>query len=249
MAEGIFISYRRDDSRHAAGRILDALAQDHPRSSLFMDVDNIALGFDFRKELDKRLKHCEIMLVVIGSRWLNARDSEGRRRLDLPEDYVRLEIEMALSRDIRVVPVLLDDTDLPASEDLPESLRELVHRQGTRIQHESFARDLDSLAEGLAPRPATIVPKPRKPAVTEEPAATHTPQRAENGYPGVRMRAKLWLIMTAVFAGSIAALLTFSSPNTDILGIKADTWLIVLIILTTVSLLLYVGARFRSRRT
>lgn len=175
MAEGIFISYRREDSRHAAGRILDALAVDHPRSSLFMDVDNIALGFDFRTELDKRLKRCEIMLVVMGSKWLDATDGQGRRRLDQPDDFVRMEVEMALNRNIRVVPIMLDDTDLPAAEDLPESLRPLVHRQGTRIQHESFMKDVERLAEGLAPSAPTVAPPPNNPVHAREAAAGYTP--------------------------------------------------------------------------
>ena len=77
MAGGIFISYRRDDSRHAAGRLVDRLGQTFAREQLFMDVDNIPLGLDFVKVLGDKVAQCEVMLVVIGPQWLEARDERG----------------------------------------------------------------------------------------------------------------------------------------------------------------------------
>jgi len=95
MAGGIFVSYRRDDSRHAAGRLLDRLRQSYEPHQLFMDVDNVAPGLDFVKVIEEQVSACDVMLVVIGPNWLDARDKAGVRRLDDPGDFVRLEVEAA----------------------------------------------------------------------------------------------------------------------------------------------------------
>jgi hypothetical protein len=96
MSGGIFISYRRDDSRHAAGRLVDRLAQAYHRDQLFMDVDAIEPGLDFLKVINEKVAACDVLLAVIGPAWLEARDEVGARRLDNPDDFVRLEIEAAL---------------------------------------------------------------------------------------------------------------------------------------------------------
>src|SRR5262245_1856610 len=100
MAGGIFISYRREDSQHAAGRLVDRLAQTFPRDQLCMDVDAIEPGLDFLDVINAKLADCEVMLVVIGPNWLDCRDESGARRLDDTGDFVRLEVEAALGRRI-----------------------------------------------------------------------------------------------------------------------------------------------------
>src|SRR5262245_30179670 len=113
MASGIFVSYRRDDSRHAAGRLLDRLRQTYEPRHLFMDVNDIAPGLDFVKVLSEQVAACDVMLVVIGPNWLDAREDTGKRRLDDPRDFVRIEVEAALRRDVRVIPVLVDGASMP----------------------------------------------------------------------------------------------------------------------------------------
>jgi len=108
MADKIFINYRRDDSIGMAGRLHDRLAQTFGRDKLFMDVDHIPVGVDFVTHLNNQVAACDIMLVVIGPNWLTANDEAGQRRLDQPDDFVAIEIAAALARDIRVIPVLVE---------------------------------------------------------------------------------------------------------------------------------------------
>lgn len=146
---GIFISYRRDDAKHAAGRLVDRLVTAVGRDKLFMDVDNIEPGLDFVKVLNDQVGRADVLLALIGPGWLNARDVRGNRRLDNPADFVRIEIEAALARDIRVVPVLLDGAELPEPETLPDSLRPLLRRNAIRISHERFGAEADELAAAM----------------------------------------------------------------------------------------------------
>jgi TIR domain-containing protein len=149
MAGGIFVSYRRDDSRHAAGRLLDRLRQAYKPRQLFMDVYNLAPGLDFAKEISRQVEACDAMLVVIGPGWLDARGENGARRLDDPDDFVRIEVEAALKRDVRVIPVLVDGAPSPRESDLPKVLRPLARRQSIRLTHERFDTDADELLRWL----------------------------------------------------------------------------------------------------
>jgi hypothetical protein len=108
VAAKVFISYRRDDSAGQAGRIQDRLEREFGRDLLFMDVDAIPLGMNFVKVLHEEVAKCGVLLAVIGPNWLDLRDEDGNRRLDDPDDFVRLEIAAALQRDIPVIPILLD---------------------------------------------------------------------------------------------------------------------------------------------
>lgn len=105
---GIFINYRRDDTPGVSGRLFDRLAVKYPRGDLFIDVDAMKPGLDFVKQLDDHVSHCQVLIAVIGPRWLDAIDRDGHRRLDSDKDYVRIELASALKRDIPVVPVLVD---------------------------------------------------------------------------------------------------------------------------------------------
>jgi TIR domain len=145
MAGGIFVSYRRDDNRYAAGRFYDRLAQHFGTQQIFMDVDNIEPGLDFVKVVNERVGSCDVLVAVIGPGWLDARDSEGRRRLDNPDDFVRIEIEAALARDVRVVPLLVEGAQMPREADLPAPLRSLARRNAITLTHATFGRDADAL--------------------------------------------------------------------------------------------------------
>jgi TIR domain len=145
MAGGIFISYRRDDSRHAAGRLVERLGQSIRREHLFMDVDGIGYGRDFVDALQEKVAQCDVMLVLIGPQWLNAVDTAGRRRLDDPNDFVRIEVEAALKRNISVVPVLLDGAAMPGAQELPEAIASLARRNAIQVRHEQFGADIERL--------------------------------------------------------------------------------------------------------
>jgi TIR domain len=102
----VFISYRREESSGLAGRLYDRLAARFGDDQVFMDVDTIDLGVDFADVITQAVSTCEVLLAIIGPRWLTATDDDGQRRLDDPDDTVRLEIAAALERDIRVIPIL-----------------------------------------------------------------------------------------------------------------------------------------------
>jgi hypothetical protein len=149
MAAKVFLCYRRDDSAGYAGRVQDRLAQEFGRDLLFMDVDAIPLGVNFATVLRNEVAKCEVLLAVIGPHWLDARDEAGTRRLDDPQDFVRIEIGAALHRNIPVIPILLDGAKVPKANQLPKDLEELSMRNGLDIRHASFHNDIDRLVRSL----------------------------------------------------------------------------------------------------
>src|SRR6202795_3034829 len=134
---GIFISYRRDDAPGYAGRLYDRLAAHFGANHVFMDVQGIEPGVDFVDAIERALASCEILIVLIGKDWL-APDSAGRRRLDDPNDFVRVETATALARGIRVVPVLVEGAEMPRGDNLPTELLPLVRRQAVELSHKRW---------------------------------------------------------------------------------------------------------------
>ena len=149
MAAKVFISYRRDDSAGHAGRVRDRLERELGHNLLFMDVDAIPLGTNFSKVLHEEVAKCGVLLAVIGPNWSDARDGEGKRRLDDPNDFVRIEVAAALHRDIPVIPILLDGSRIPKASELPDDLKELAIRNGLDVRHASFHQDMDRLIGAL----------------------------------------------------------------------------------------------------
>jgi TIR domain len=146
---GIFVSYRRQDSDHLAGRLYDRLVDRFGEGQVFMDVDTIEPGLDFAEEVTRAVAACQVLVAVIGPAWLTATDGRGRRRLDDPDDFVRLEIETALVRGVRVIPVLAQGAPMPTREDLPGSLAGLARRNALFIRHESFRSDAGRLVTAI----------------------------------------------------------------------------------------------------
>ena len=145
----VFISYRREDSEGQARALFQDLVAKLGRGAVFMDVDGIALGRDFREVLQERLATCDLMLVLIGRDWLSGKDSSGRRRLDNPADFVRLEIEAALKRKIPTTPLLLQGAQMPAAKQLPENISELAYRNGFELSHKRWDSDVQELMKRL----------------------------------------------------------------------------------------------------
>ncbi len=119
----IFISYRRNDSATSAGRLYDRLEGHFGQDQVFMDIDTIRPGLNFVEVVQQAIADSDGLIAVIGQEWLTASDGTGGRRLDQPDDLVRLEIATALERGIRVVPVLLQGAEMPRGIDLPEGLK------------------------------------------------------------------------------------------------------------------------------
>jgi hypothetical protein len=147
---GIFISYRREDAADEAHRLYRQLSAQFGAESVFIDVEKIDLGQDFTEVIDEKVGFCDSLVAVIGNRWLTCTDAEGRRRLDNPEDWVRLEIAAALSRDMKVFPVLVEGAPPPSSHDLPSPLAALARWQALPIHIDSFDADVSRLSESLA---------------------------------------------------------------------------------------------------
>lgn len=202
---GIFISYRRDDSRHAAGRLGDDLAEVFGSENLFRDVESIAPGVDFEAALGQALKACAVMLVVIGPRWLNIADAQGRRRLDQPGDWIRAEVAEALRRDVRLIPVLLEDTPLPDAAELPEELRPLLRRQTLPLSDGRWRGDLQRLVETLERIPGLErrrgpTPPPPPPPPEPTPAPAPKPASKKGLWTGVALGAGGLLLVSALIA-------------------------------------------------
>src|SRR4051812_11829062 len=145
----VFISYRREDTAGEARALYNELLGRTGQNSVFMDVDNIALGRDFRDALQKTLKSCDVMLVLIGRHWVDAKDQAGQIRLQDPRDFVRVEIEGALKRDILVTPILVQEAHMPAAEALPAEIRDLVYRNGFELSHTRWESDVGEMIRRL----------------------------------------------------------------------------------------------------
>ena len=150
----IFISYRREDSAGYAGHLYDTLCESFGRDAVFMDVDNLQPGQDFVDAIRRRLAECDVLLTIIGRRWVTATDADGRRRLDDEGDFVRLEVEAAIERQIRIIPVLVDGASMPRRQDLPASLQPLATRHAIEISDDRRAYDIDRLLHSLDPSAA-----------------------------------------------------------------------------------------------
>lgn len=161
----IFISYRHESTEHAVRHLAQDLGREFGEARVFLDVASIDPGADFIEVLEQGLRSCAAVLVVIGPGWLAAADPKGRRRLDDPDDWVRREVEASLgSIGVRVFPVLVDATPMPASSDLPVALHGLTRRQAFPLTARHWTNDLASLiahlrrVPGLAPAPPPLPP-------------------------------------------------------------------------------------------
>lgn len=150
MGHRIFISYRRLDSIHESGRIYDRLVGALGEDVVFRDVDAIPLGVDFRKVLDDEVSISNILLAIIGDGWLDVQDEHGNRRLDNPNDFVRIEIESAIKRKIHVIPVFVGRISGLPTDRLPETMHELAFFNGTPVRPDpDFHKDVDKLIRAV----------------------------------------------------------------------------------------------------
>jgi hypothetical protein len=148
----VFICYRREGSSWVAGRIYDSLVRKFGRDAVFKDIDSIPLGINFREHIESAVQQCSVFLVVIYNGWMGERVDQGTRRIDDPNDFIRIEIEAVLQRQIPVIPLLIEDTSITSADSLPSPLNELGHRNGMRINNDpQFHMDMDRLINRLEP--------------------------------------------------------------------------------------------------
>jgi hypothetical protein len=156
----IFLSYRREDASGHAGRLYDALAARFGDGNVFIDVDTIDPGVDFAEAITRAVAGCDALIALIGRQWLIATDEEGRRRLDDPQDFVRLELEAALEREVVVIPAYVQEAEPPREDRLPASLAPLARRQGAELRDVGWRDDVRRLIARLEESARA----PRKPA-------------------------------------------------------------------------------------
>jgi TIR domain len=187
----IFLSYRREETAYPAGWLFDRLAENYG-GQVFKDVDSIELGDDFVEVITRAVGSCDVLLALIGDQWLTINDEDGRRRLNDPEDFVRLEIEAALTRNVRVIPILVDGARMPRAAELPPSLAKLGRRQALELSPARFEYDTSRLLRVLDKTLAEVrtaqehparksVPADKAPDLTtaEPPTAPERQQQAE----------------------------------------------------------------------
>jgi hypothetical protein len=145
----IFICYRHDDAAFEAAWIRDELVAYSGKFEVFLDIDTIPRGSDFRREIDKKVGECDYLIAVIGKFWLAVHDDSGQCRLDNIDDWVRLEIQSALNRNIPVIPVLLHNVAMPRREDLPKDLEEFAYRQAHSIHLVDRQHDIEKLIDDI----------------------------------------------------------------------------------------------------
>ena len=239
----IAISYRREDSLPVAGRLYDRLEQRFGKENVFMDFDSIPPGVDFRDQIKSTIERSKVVIVVIGPNWLG-QTSDGTRRIDDPEDFVRLEVAHALQRDIPVIPVLVNNTPMPKPETLPIDIQALAFRQSLPLdtgqdfrQHaERLMKRVDDIANkrprgkrrlALAATAVVLlvtivviwkacIPPPPGPGPETTPANT-TPVQSSTKAPAATPASTLQPTRTAIAATSnpIATPESSATPSTD----------------------------------
>jgi hypothetical protein len=213
----VFISYRREDSAGHAGRLYDRLAQHFGAHQLFMDVDTIEPGVDFVEVIQSAVGACDVLLAIIGKRWLTSADATGKRRLDNPQDFVRLEIEAALDRGIRVVPLLVHGAAMPRADELPDGLSRLARRNAFEVSDHRFRFDTEQLIATLE-RDLSVTPDtssaraPGRPDTSRPALAPQPTKRRGLGRRPVLLGAGLLLGM-----GAVALALYLTTPNDTVL--------------------------------
>jgi PQQ-dependent catabolism-associated CXXCW motif protein len=144
----IFISYRRQDAPSYARELYHELSSHFPDSQIFWDI-KMELGVDFVEEIERAVGSCDVLVAVVGPHWLSVADDQGQRRLDDPADFVRLEIAIALERNIRVIPVLVQGASMPPAETLPDALQRLARRSAIELSDKRWDYDMGELIASL----------------------------------------------------------------------------------------------------
>lgn len=209
----IFISYRRSDSAAASGRIYDRLCQAFGEGSIFKDVDDIPPGANYRAILENEVALCDVLLTVIGERWLNSTDPQGRRRLDHPDDFVRIEIETGLKRSsVLVIPVLVDSAVMPSPDELPENIRDLHYRNAAAVRNDpDFNRDIVRLIATIQEHyPSSVLPAANNPPQPVIPQVTLVAPAPTSAYklPWAGILAGVLLVISVLATMRLIARIT-----------------------------------------
>jgi hypothetical protein len=214
---GIFISYRREDTSPYAGRLYDHLSAHFGADRVFMDLDTIRPGDDFVQVISDKVAACDVLIALIGKQWVRAVNSRGHRRLDDPNDFVRIEIVSALNRKVRVIPALIEDATMPEAGELPKDIAPLTRRNAIEIKNSMFrqnvARLIQVIEETVGPKtaPGFLRPFQRKPGeAVAQPA--RLPGRLP--LPGLAVRPGVWNWRMGAVAGAFLMIqILYENPS------------------------------------
>lgn len=203
-AAQIFISYRRSETGYVATMLADELKAQFGDNSVFMDVDNIPLGVDFRAHIGAAVAECHVLLALIGDDWLTSTLPDGTRRIDAPDDFVRIEIEAALERKIPVVPILTGGAAMPAEMELPPPLKPLAFRNAAELRP---GRDLRTHLQGLLHQ---LTPLLSETPAHETVRVRHIPPESTTSHPRPRKSRLVISALTATVALLAAGVFFFT---------------------------------------
>jgi TIR domain len=174
----IFISYRRRDSPGFAGRICDHVSLRFGNDAVFRDVETLEGGVDFVEAINKAVGDCAALILVVGPNWLHVTDARGKRRLDNPDDFVRMELAVALARKIRVIPVLVEGAQMPSADELPDDLRAVTRRQAIEVTDSRFESEIEEVIRALE----SVLGRPSEPVreVRPSPVDVRLPKQVPN---------------------------------------------------------------------
>jgi hypothetical protein len=225
----IFISYRREDCAAHAGRLYDTLSTLFGERNVFMDVDTIELGVDFVDRIEQAIAGSDVVLALIGDDWLTARDRHGNRRIDAPDDFVRLELSSALAKDdVRVIPVLVEGATMPPASELPDALTKLARRNGIELTDTRWRSDTAVLIKAIEPvlgdasgpdaQPDGRASSARRSAWTDW--VWVLPAFVSLGglalvYAGLRARERQWFVAGVLYTIPLAVNLVWSSLHPE----------------------------------
>jgi hypothetical protein len=218
----VFLSYRRDDTSGHAGRLYDLLAARYGGGQIFMDVDTIPLGSEFREAISGAVASCDVLIALIGHDWLEARDAAGHRRLDDRDDYVRREIESALEQGVVVVPTCVQGAQTPRAEDLPPSLAPLAGRQGFQLTDSGWQDDVERLLRRLE---AEAEAQPEEVGAVAHGGPSHRGPRR----PGRTLAAGALCVLAVGAATAVALTLGGGADDSRTAATPAETRLLELI--------------------
>lgn len=199
----VFISYRRGATGYVATLLADELRTEFGPEAVFMDIDNIPLGVDFREHITAAVSECQVLLALIGDDWLTCKRPDGTRRIDDPEDFVRIEIEAALLRGLPVVPILTNAATVPAESELPASLRPLAFRNAAELRS---GRDLKGQMGSLIRQLSTL-------ASAERPASAKSSVAVPSSAHSRWSKGRLIVTATCAIMAVVALLLFFTQQN------------------------------------
>jgi TIR domain len=261
----IMLSYRREDSKWVAGRIFDRLETHYGKGNVFMDIDAIPVGLDFREHLQQSLQRCDILVAIIGPRWVGT-DEHGHHAIAEESDWVRIEIETALEKKIPVIPLLIDRVRMPKANELPESLRNFAFRQAAEVDSgvdfrthmDRLIRAMDQYLQRRSERPTARTQAPdAQPDWSQISSAKSSPaqsvrtelsEESESMLPSRAVRAALRSARYAANSWGIIAGFLFGSELVGLLldqvtGNNNNLFFIALVPLGAVGLIL-IGLRF-----